>query len=86
MEQRDLIRWFKKGWAYIIVGAVVNWFVTAIMGVTSFQVLVDMITTNPTGAITGIIALGILTLLYALAIFPIFSGWLIEEIDRRIRK
>ncbi len=39
MEQRDIIRWFKKGWAYIIVGAVVNWFVTAIMGVTSVQVL-----------------------------------------------
>ncbi len=85
IEKRDLVRWFKKGWVFVILTTVVNLLITN-FGVASFNGLIDQIATNPTGALSGILAIGLISLVWAFLAFPLIAGWLIEEVDRRIRK
>lgn len=85
IEQRDLVRWFKKGWVYVAIVTFIN-LLTVNFGMASFHGLLDQFAANPTGAISGIVAIGILSLIWAIIVFPVISGFLIEEIDKRIRK
>lgn len=85
IEKRDLVRWFKKGWVYIIITTIITLIVSN-FGITSAQGLMNQLAANPTGAITGLLAVGLLGLAWALVAFPLISGWLVEEVDKRIRK
>lgn len=85
IEQRDLIRWFKKGWVYVIITTILA-FLIGKLGISTAQIMIDQIISNPGGAFTGLIAVGIIGLIWTILAFPIVSGWLIEEIDKRIRK
>lgn len=85
IEKRDLIRWFKQGWVFVILTTVINLVITN-FGVASVNGLIDQITANPTGALSGLLAIGLIGLVWALIAFPIIAGWLIEEIAKRVKK
>lgn len=85
METRDMIRWFKKGWVLVLAVMVVN-FLAGLFKLTTLSKLVETIAMNPAGAVTAILATALLSLLFMLVLYPLIIGWLIEEIDRKVRK
>ena len=85
VEQRDFIRWFKQGWVFIIITTILGLIISH-FGVNSITAIAATLISNPAGALSGLIALGILGLLWGLLVFPIVSGWLIEWIRKKIRR
>ena len=85
-EQRDFIRWFKKGWVLLISQLLMGMLLAGFFGLSSFRDLADAVVANPAGALTSLIAIGLFSLAWGLFLYPIINGFLIEEIDKRIRK
>lgn len=85
MEQRDIIRWFKKGWVYTIATVIIGVLANIFLKLLSIQAIIDRVIANPAD-FGALLAIGILSLLWGLVLFPIIGGFLIEEIDKRIRR
>ncbi len=85
LEQRDLLRWFKKGWAMALSMVLLSFISNSFIG-ASWSGFVAQIAANPTGAVGALIGLTIIAAIWVLALAPVIIGWLVEFIDRKIRK
>lgn len=81
VNKTELMRWFKKGWAYTGLATIVG-VISSRVGVNAFYTLLQE---NPGIAITSLITLGVLSIIWGVLVYPIISGFLIEFINKRVR-
>lgn len=85
IEVRDLIRWFKKGFVFISVFTVISVLANRFLSLSGIIPLLEEVMNNPAG-IKDIITGEVQALVWALVALPIIGGYLLEQVDRRIRK
>jgi ABC-type multidrug transport system fused ATPase/permease subunit len=87
METRDIIRMYKKG-GILFLAMVAGGFLLArvpALNLMAADKIIDDIIVNP-GNFANIIGIGLAAALVIFLAYPFVLGYLVEEIDKRVRR
>ena len=85
MEGRDFWRWIKQGYLLIIAVVILN-IIAGYFKLSTWNIIITTLSQNPTSFVTTIFGLTILSVLFMLVVYPIALGFILEEIQKRVRK
>lgn len=83
INKKNITRWFKKGWAYSIVMAVVSFGVTLLTNTTVAR-LTDVVSTEGISW-KDLFAFGLMAMAFGFVILPTVSGYFMEWINKKIK-
>lgn len=85
-EQRDLIRWFKKGFVYILLFTLISVLANQFLSLCDIYPILEQVIGDPMVEIKNIFDCGLVSSIWAFLVLPIIGGYLLEKVDNKIRK
>lgn len=85
MDIREIRRWIKKGYL-LVFGAIILNLIAGYLNMTTLHQLMLAIVANPKDFFGLIFGLSLLSIAFIFLAYPLILGYLLEYIDRKVRK